>query len=112
MSTYRVKTIVMLMLFGFGVNGSIAQSQSAAYDSAPEPHIQAAAPDTSISMAPTAPPEGTPAPSSTHMRSSGYWDGFVAPEKMPATSSHVRLSGYWNWQDHHWVWKPDPKYVK
>ena len=111
MSTYRVKTVVMMMLFGFGVNGSIVQAQSTAYDSAPEPDIQAAAPNASISMAPTT-PEVTPAPSPTHMRSSGYWDGFVAPEKMPSTSSHVRLSGYWNYQDHHWVWKPDPKYVK
>ncbi len=109
MNTYRVKIIVSMMLFGFGANQSMAQAQPAAYDSAPEPQIQAAAPDTSITKAPTTPPEVTPAP---HIRSSGYWDGFVAPEKMPSSSSHVRLSGYWDWQDHHWVWKPDPRYVK
>lgn len=105
MNTYRVRTIVTLMLFGFGVNESIAQPQPAAYDSAPEFHIQAAVQDAQKSAAP-------PASSSTmHIRSS-YWDNWLSPETVPSSSSHVRLSGYWEWHDHHWVWKPDPRYVK
>lgn len=105
MNTYWVRIIVMLMLFGFGVNESIAQRQSVAYDSAPEPHILAAAEDAQKSVA-------SPAPSSKTKIRSSYWDNWLSPETVPSSSSHVRLSGYWEWQDHHWVWKPDPRYVK
>ncbi|WP_232297979.1 hypothetical protein, partial [Nitrosospira sp. NpAV] len=81
---------------------SMAQVQSAANGPAPEPHAQASVPEAI-----------TPAPSPLHGKSS-YWDNWIAPEKESSvrSPSHVRLSGYWDWQDHHWVWKPDERYVK
>jgi hypothetical protein len=89
MSIYRVKAIVMLMLFGLGVNESIAQAPPAAYGPAPGTYVQQApAPGAAIIIAPTAPPP------------------LQAEVIIAAPSpSHVWLPGYWNWQNR-WVWIP------